>query len=274
MFCSKKKMNSLRKNKETWRSGGRAVLFVALALFAAALALLFLAPRGLATFALDASGPLLRVERGARSGFAAAAGYFRSKSSLAAENAALRSDLAAAQGQALLLDAYKKENDALRALVGRSSSRKIVLAAVLAKPPRSAYDTLLLDAGTAEGVAPGDLVFSDDTVIGKIAEAGKDDSKAVLFSTPGQKLAASLPAAGGSVNLDLSGRGAGNFIGDLPKGVNVTTGDAVRLPGLAMQIIGAVFATESTPSDSFQTILVKSPVNVSLLDWVEVETAK
>jgi len=83
-----------------------------------------------------------------------------------------------------------QENKELKEILGRRiDERNLLLAAILAKPNRSPYDTLILDSGRKEGVNVGDrVVVYGDVVIGKISRVSGDTSQATLFSSPGEEI--------------------------------------------------------------------------------------
>jgi cell shape-determining protein MreC len=61
-----------------------------------------------------------------------------------------------------------------------------VMAGVLARPPESPYDTLVLSSGLDDGIALGMRVFGPGGVpIGTISQVTADFSRVTLFSSPG-----------------------------------------------------------------------------------------
>lgn len=53
-----------------------------------------------------------------------------------------------------------QENNELKSMLGRPVPQNSVLATVLSKPPFSAYDTLVVDAGSVQDVETGDKVYA------------------------------------------------------------------------------------------------------------------
>ena len=65
----------------------------------------------------------------------------------------------------------RKENESLKAELGRSAAPEGVLARVLTTPERNLYETMLIDAGSDDGVTEGQVVYAFDSVaLGTIAE--------------------------------------------------------------------------------------------------------
>ncbi|HWB34279.1 MAG TPA: rod shape-determining protein MreC [Candidatus Paceibacterota bacterium] len=216
----------------------------------------------------------------ARSAFAASSGIFFSRfssnQSLAAQNAALRAELASttiALKDRDLLSAQVKD---LQARLGRDQSRTRTLAAVLMVPPSSAYDTLLLDAGSNQGVVQGDLVAAGGAVyIGRITEVYPTTSRATLYSAPGETFEAVLThaASNATTPISVAGQGAGSLSGEVPASTPVSIGDTVTFPGLGVQLVATVSATESNAAQSFTTVYLQLPVNPFTLRYVELEHA-
>lgn len=185
---------------------------------------------------------------------------------LGSQNRILADELGEARLRLQSLETYKKENEELKSLLGRTDTSRKILAAVLQKPGRSVYDSLVLDAGRRQGVSVGDTIMSADFVIGTIREVYPDYAKATLLSTPGE----TLPISIGDTHIETEGvgRGGGNFTAKLPKEIPIKKGDLVKIPGLESKFLGSVEDIEVTPTGSFQFILFSLPVNIYTLERV------
>lgn len=218
---------------------------------------------------------------GAREGVTASGGgifsAFSSKASLAAEVAALKEQLASSSIELADRDLLYAENLQLKERLGRhASSTRSLLATVIMRPPGTPYDTLMLDVGTDDGVAVGDLVSAGGSVyIGKISQAYPSASRATLFSAPGESHDALLLTASSSVSVpfSLSGQGGASFTGEVPAGTAVEPGDSVLLPNLGVQFVAKVTAVDSSAERSFKTVYLELPVNPLSLRFVEVRNA-
>ncbi|MFA6158152.1 MAG: rod shape-determining protein MreC [Candidatus Paceibacterota bacterium] len=194
-----------------------------------------------------------------------------SKYTLLVENQRLQGEIAIRDSGALLLDGLKRENEQLKSLLGRVPSGKDVLGIILSRPPLSFYDTFIIDVGSSDGIAIGDKVYSDGTVLlGDVSEVFGATARVSLFSMPGRI----VPVLFGSstVQAQAVGRGGGNFEARLPVGVDVKEGDAITFPHIRSHIFGIVENISVDSTDSLQTILFKAPVNMHQLQFVEVET--
>jgi len=166
-----------------------------------------------------------------------------------------------------ILDENTKLKDAMSR---RANNAPMILAAVLAKPNHSLYDTLIIDVGINQGVQVGERVFASGNIpVGRIAEVEKDSSKVVLYTNPGEKTSAVI--SGRDIYVDLVGRGGGDFEIILPKDLTLEKWTEIVLPGITPYLIGEVQTTISDPRDSLQKALVVSPVNIQELKFVEVE---
>jgi cell shape-determining protein MreC len=173
----------------------------------------------------------------------------------------------------LLLDrkALAEENAALKALpASRAEGKPRAKAAVLAAPPRSLHDTLILDAGFARGISPGDEVRVGAVVLGTVRTVSQETSVAELFSTPGKTTPVVIVHRGTPIPADAVGEGAGAFRVTLPRAAEVETGDQVILPGDGPRIVGSVEAIRSGATRSFRAIYFKYPVSLWSLWFVDI----
>ncbi len=198
--------------------------------------------------------------------------WFESKKSLEEKNRRLKDDLDIAGGKLIDRNLLYNENIKLKGLLGRKAKTGVyVFAAVLTKPDRSLYDTIIIDIGKNSGVKKNDKVlYGDNIVIGKIAEVFDNSSKVLLLSSPREKV--DVVIGSNNISAIADGRGGGNFEIKLPRDAKVYIGDAVSVPGMDTHILGVVEYIESTPSDPFKTIIFRGTVDIFKLKWVEVIT--
>jgi len=196
--------------------------------------------------------------------------YFKTKQTLINEKVALEQKLFLAGNMMSLNEILQLENDNLKDLLGRKETKaKTVLASVLVKPPQTPYDMLTVDIGEDFGVKVGDKVIANANIyIGEVSEVYPRTSKIILYSTPGSKLSVVLGT--NSVSVEAVGVGGGNFNIFLPREVEVKEGDVIMIPSITSNVFGIVEKVNFKDKDSFQTVLFKSPVNISELSFVEV----
>lgn len=205
--------------------------------------------------------------------------YFVSKKSLNAQNEILSSRLADAEARMSLNDSLRSENTILKEILGRTEEDDVlVLGAILSKPNVSAYDTLLIDAGSDEGIRAGDLALARGYIpIGRVESVTPNTAKVILFSSGGESTPSVLvsrePGTPEEKNLlyELIGRGGGNFELVLPRELKFDVGDTAVLPGIDSGVIARAESVISDPRDPFKKILLASPANFQHLNFVQIE---
>lgn len=194
----------------------------------------------------------------------------RSKRDLVLENRRLSRRATLLEGEHALLSLFREENARLKVMFGRSEHNDRTLAAILARPPVSLYDTLVIDIGSAHGVSVGDSVFVyGETIIGSVEKVFQRTSLVTLFSSPGKKTDVLIGSS--RIEANAEGRGGGNFEARLPRDIPLSSGDTVTIPGLDPTLFAIVETIIENPTDPFQIILFKTPVNLYEVEWVEVE---
>ncbi len=196
--------------------------------------------------------------------------YFKFKQTLINEKLVMEQKLFMAGNLIAINETLQAENENLKDLLGRKDiNKKTVLAAVLVKPPQTPYDMLTVDIGSDQGIKVGDRVVANANVyIGEVTEVYPNMSKITLYSTPGQKL--SVVLGNSSVSVEAVGIGGGNFNISIPKEVEVKEGDVIVIPSITANVFGIVEKINFKDKDSTQTVLFKSPVNISELSFVEI----
>lgn len=184
----------------------------------------------------------------------------------------LRAEVAALNVQVADRSFLYDENLRLKERLGRvPEGKQTTLAVVLLRPPGTPYDTFILDVGTKDGVAVGDLVFaSGSVVLGKITEAYHSTARATLFSAPGAKHEALIFSEGGSIPVALEGQGAGSFVGKIPQGTPIEVGQTVIFANIMPVLAASVSYVEAREGESFQTVYMHMPINPFTLRYVEV----
>ncbi|MFC1720850.1 rod shape-determining protein MreC [Patescibacteria group bacterium] len=195
--------------------------------------------------------------------------FFSSRISLEKENEQLREKVREFEIENLVSESLRSENDELKKILDRLDYRKATLATIIARPNQSLYDTLIIDVGNEHGINKGDTVVAYGNVaIGRVEEIYNKSSKVVLFSSSGKRMEALV----GENNLSATviGRSGGNFEIRLSRDTEIKKGDIVSVPSMNIEILGTVAYIQKEPNDPFQSILIKSPVNIQELKWVEV----
>jgi len=213
--------------------------------------------------------PLWRSTLYTRTGLRNVVESLRSKDALMAENAALKDKLAADDELIVSLRALVSSRDELISKFGRIPAGSIP-AGVLVHPPETPYDILIVDAGENVGVRQGSAVFTPEgMMIGLVSDVFSRTARVKLYSSAGERTDAVLER--GQAAVTLVGRGGGAMSFTLPRDAAVVAGDRVLSPRLEAPLIGVVVDVEASPTDSFKTVLVRSPINPSDVGSILIE---
>ncbi len=215
--------------------------------------------------------PVLVLGNGIKNSTSNFFGSLSFKSSLIKENENLKTQINESQADRANYATVLDENVKLKEILGRKKENiNFILSAILAKPNRSVYDTLIIDAGENQGVVLNKKVFAlGDVPIGYVAEVYLNSSKVILYSSPGEQT--EVVVSGKDAFMEAVGRGGGNFEMILPRDFVLENGSEVVLPGMTSYVLGVVKTIISDPRDSYQKALLVSPVNIQQLKFVEVE---
>lgn len=184
--------------------------------------------------------------------------------------AALETTLAGHQSDSAMIALLQEENTQLKALLGRSTEKKNILATVLTLPNRSIYDTFLIDAGSTAGVSVGQYVYTVTGVaLGAISAVTDYTATVLLFSASGQETVGTANDSG--VAVSLIGRGAGEYEVHIPRSVRFSIGEVISTQSIQPQILAKIEKIETDARDPFQRLLAKAPVTFSSLRWVTVQ---
>ncbi len=256
--------------QSTWRATLGVLVFLIVVLLAARFT-----PHVLATPAQAIAQPFVAVRNAIATGFTTTIDFFQSKESLLAQNAALEKDATLYGAVVAERDYFINQVNELQALLGHSSSstpEKFVSAQVFSKPGFSPYDTMLVAAGSNQGVATGDLVFADPhALIGYVSSVSLTAATVTAYSTPGQQLNVLIGSS--SLEEAASGLGGGTLEVRLPRNSPVAIGDIVTAAGLPTgSIVGQVAVATAAPADPYERVLFTSPLNIFDLSYVFIKT--
>ena len=190
------------------------------------------------------------------------------------DTARLKAALASTTAALADRDALYRQNLYIKSQFGKDASTRAILGAVLLRPPGVPYDTLIIDAGTRDGVVHGALVSAGgSTYIGTVSDVYTTTSRVTLFSSPGSAYDALIvlsAQAGVTIPISLTGQGAGSMSAQVPASTPVSVGDAIVVPGIAAAFAGSVSHVEKLLGDSFETVYTHLPVDLFSLQFVEV----
>ena len=195
--------------------------------------------------------------------------YFTSRNTLESYVTDLKNQVQNLESANAELQVLKDENTKLKNQMLRSETQQRILSTILVKPNRTPYDTIIVDAGSAEGVVAGSKVYANgNTLIGTVADVSTHTAHITLFSTPGQQTEGVV--IGSDITVTLTGRGGGAFEIDVPREVVLPEGNVVTNVATFSNPIAIVGTQISSDRDAIKKILAKTPVNIQELKWVEI----
>ncbi len=159
------------------------------------------------------------------------------------------------------------ENVELKAQLNRVPTTRGTLAHVVTLPNRSLYDTVTVDAGTAEGVIEGQVVYAFGSIaLGTVSAVASDHATVTLFSAPGRETSGTV--AGSNVAITMIGRGGGEYEVRMPRDVAFAVGDLVAYQSTDSAVLAEIERIATDPRDPFQKLYAKAPINLQALKWV------
>jgi len=192
------------------------------------------------------------------------------KSSIIAKNKKLEEQIASYQAALIELDQVKQENQLLRSeLSYNPTERSSVTAQIIGKPNHSLFNSMVIDAGTDQGVEIGQLVVAYGALgVGQVVAVSSTTATVELFGAPAFEGEVLLSTKG--ITVPAKGKGTGNFEIHIPREVEVSDGELLAFPQNPSVTIGVVKSIIFDPRDPFQTVLARLPVNVQELRFVRV----
>jgi len=234
--------------------GGLAIFLVLIALF-----LRLLAPN----FFLGILAPLYRAADAVAEGSNYFISGFKNTAELSIRNLQLQEENTALANEN---KALRQKEKAIAELGGSG-----IIAGVVARPPESPYDTLVLAVGEKDGVTLGMEAFGAGGVpLGIVSSLSADFSRITLFSAP--HVSVNGWVGDNSIPLTLYGAGAGAFSATAPRTANIAVGDTVFLPEPGALPIGKIARIDSDLSLPSVTLHISPALNIFSITWVILRT--
>ena len=195
--------------------------------------------------------------------------YLRSRSELLAEIDELRVQIDTESSTRNSVDRLLEENIRLRAMTNISTSSDRLVARVVSRPSKTAYDLLQINIGTKDGVQIGSPVYTGlDTVLGVVVHVTANRAFVDLFTSPG--FSSTAYVIGPNVFATLEGMGGGVARVNLPQGIPLAEGQLVILPGVTSGVFGEIVWIDNPPTQPQQYGYITPPLGLSELFYVSV----
>jgi cell shape-determining protein MreC len=196
--------------------------------------------------------------------------YIRGRAELETHIESLKQEIASQQGIKTTLSSVEEENKELRALIGATKTPTI-LASVIARPPMSPYDTVVIDKGTEDGVLSGAPVYyGSGQALGYVRVTYAHHALITLFSS--SNVQSTVYIYGPNIFTTAYGEGGGVIRLSIPPGIVVESGNVVVLPSLDAGVLGEIGVVQSIPTEPEQHAYITSEVSLQSLRFVRVGT--
>lgn len=168
---------------------------------------------------------------------------------------------------------FQSDNDSLRSILKYTKNPDQIIATAAVITPRSAslLGQLTINQGQNSGVTPGDLVIvGDNVLLGTVNLVRQNTAIVDLYSNSNYQHTDGFIIKNLGVTTDGRGNGNGNFMLQVPSGVQVVDGDVITLPQYPDRVVGIIKSIESDPRDPFQKVIARTPININELKFVQV----
>lgn len=201
------------------------------------------------------------------------------------ENAALRAENDQLDSEARTAAELRRENEILTALLQLRNGLEYETraAAVIARESSEARRALVIDRGTDDGLAVGQVVIgAGGSLIGRIAEVGPSFAHVVLISdatstVTGQLLASAMTGKvvgqlGGALVMTDVDAAADVAIGDEVFTAGIELGGGIRSPYPKGLLIGRVVDVKRDPNEVVQTVFLEPAAPLDRIEFLLVIT--
>ena len=211
------------------------------------------------------SSPFDSIGKGVTSLFKVITG---SNGELLIENSKLRDEIDRLGREIKSRDLLREENISLREICSISNEEVLdfVIAEVVARPPKTPYDTLRINKGYDDGIIEGHSVYANDYYIGEVSNTNLLQSTISLVGNSGD-IAVVIGESEG-VLTSLKGL---SFVGDFSSTSEIKEGDTVTLVDSMDSPFGTVSYVEDIVGDPSIKVYVNVPIQISSLRYISIE---
>ncbi len=196
--------------------------------------------------------------------------FIRSRIELVHQIQTLQDQIASQKGSDVARVYLEEENKELRNLLHASSSEKI-LAGVIARPPFTPYDSIVIDKGDRDGIIENAPVYyGTGMALGYVRKVFAHSALVTLLSSP--NVESTVYVFGPNIFTSAYGEGGGVVRLSIPQGLVVEKGNLVILPSLDAGVLGTVALIESIPTEPEQRAYVTLDIGMQSIRLVTVGT--
>lgn len=183
------------------------------------------------------------------------------KNVLAARLIDAEQELSRIRAQAVLYADVAREVERLENLLLLAPTQTIATGRVVARPPRTLYDTLLVSLPRGHQVMVGDRALFEGVLLGDVEKVSQETVLVSLYSSPRSQFDARVGSP--SATVAVSGVGGGSFIFEVPSEVALVPGDTVVSSFDDTTLIAVVSGVVSRPDTTVQTVYARTPISFS-----------
>jgi len=210
--------------------------------------------------------PIQGVGSGAANVLESVDAIITAKPQLVNENNLLRDEIDRLKLEVQRSSLYRDENNALRTLlqVQNIENRSYTVAQVIAHPPATAYDTLLIKVPASLMPSVDTPVFSGDIYIGNIEEIS--DATALVRLVTSDTLTQDVYV--GETSILLSGTGGGTFEVTVPKGFEISDDQIISHVQFPTQPFARVEFIETDEIQAVQRVYLQALFQLHAIRYV------
>ena len=199
---------------------------------------------------------------------------------LRADNAALRADVdrLTLENVQLREAAFAAQQAAKLGELAKTLAFQSVAAPVIARDPSNILATIVLGAGSEGGIKVGDIVVSEQGLVGRISEVGTNYSKVLLITDPSSTLSALVEGSratgivrgqyGDSLIMDWLLQTEKVRVGDVVVTAGLGLGDQLRSLYPKGLVVGRVVQVQNAESAAYQRAIISPAVDLRRLENV------
>jgi cell shape-determining protein MreC len=223
-------------------------------------------PSFLTKYALFVARPFIVLKNNVSGFFENNMAAFNEKKDILKDNEALRDKLLEMEIRQKIIEPVLEQNQEFKEILGRSGGRSLLLSSIISRPRLGGYDAFVIDAGSQHDVRTGMVATAYNSVfLGHVFDVSLDVSRVRLVSYPGVETSVFIEDR---VSAIAVGRGGENMELILPHDIEVNIGDSITTLDSDPLLLGFVEDIIKEPTDPFQKILFRLPVNIYELRYV------